>query len=63
MTVFRCSVCRVIVDVGTSAALSCAACGGSLTPSESATTQTVWDDDEPTERRPVDYAKTLEQRR
>jgi hypothetical protein len=63
MTVFRCSVCRVIVDVGTSAALSCAACGGALTPSESAVTSTVWDDDEPTERRTVDYAKELEQRR
>jgi hypothetical protein len=56
---FRCSACRFVVDVGSSAAFACAGCGGALTPSESAASGTVWDDDEPPERRPVNYASRI----
>jgi hypothetical protein len=62
--VFRCSQCRVIVDVARTSSLYCTSCGGALTLSESATTATVWDDDEPTARVPArDAAKLAEQGR
>jgi hypothetical protein len=47
----------MIVDVGTSAAARCASCGGPLVAG--AAPATVWDDDEPTQRRPSDYVSAL----
>jgi hypothetical protein len=51
----------MIVDVGTSAVARCASCGGPLVAG--AAPPTVWDDDDPTERRSPDYFKQLESSR
>jgi len=53
--------CRLLVDVATSSSARCAACGGLL--ENGAPAPTIWDDDDPTERRPTDYYKQLESRR
>jgi hypothetical protein len=55
--VLRCVSCRLLVDVATSSSTRCAACGGLL--EKGAPAPTIWDDDDPTERRPVDYADQL----
>lgn len=50
----------MLVDVAPSSSRRCAACGGPL--ERGAAPPTIWDDDDPTERRPVDYAAQLAKR-
>ena len=57
LPVLRCTSCRILVDVAASSAARCAGCGGPL--SKDAPASTIWDDDDPTERRPIDYAARL----
>ncbi|MCU1278214.1 MAG: hypothetical protein JWM53_1760 [bacterium] len=47
----------MIVDIGASAVARCASCGGPLVAGGAPAT--VWDDDEPTERRPTSYVDEL----
>ncbi|HEX8950626.1 MAG TPA: hypothetical protein VF945_02220 [Polyangia bacterium] len=59
MAVLRCSSCRMLVDVAPLSTLRCAACGGPL--DHALADPSIWDDD-PTERRPADYAEQLAMR-
>jgi len=59
LSVLRCSSCRILVDVAPSSSRRCAACGGPL--EHGLAEPTIWDDD-PTERRPTDYAEQLAKR-
>jgi methionyl-tRNA synthetase len=61
LAVLRCTHCRIIVDVATSSADRCAACGRRLEPG--CAPATIWDDDDPTERRPPDYFEQLARQR
>ena len=58
--VLRCTQCRLLVDAAPASSRRCAACGGPL--DEGAAPATIWDDDDPTERRPTDYAEQLVKR-
>jgi hypothetical protein len=58
VSVLRCANCRLLVDAVPSSAPRCAACGGPL-EQRNKVTHTIWDDDDPTERRPTDYVKRL----
>jgi hypothetical protein len=60
LAVLRCTHCRILVDVATSSSTRCAACGGTL--EEGGPIPTIWDDDDPTQRRPVDYFDQLASR-
>ncbi|HEY2749512.1 MAG TPA: hypothetical protein VGL86_33060 [Polyangia bacterium] len=57
MSVLRCQSCRILVDVSPSSTMCCAACGGPL--EHGAPPATIWDDDDPTVRRPISYASDL----
>lgn len=59
LPVLRCTRCRLLVDAGSSSARRCAACDGPL--ERGLADPTIWDDD-PTERRPADYAEQLSKR-
>jgi hypothetical protein len=61
LSVWRCHSCRILVDVSASSSLRCSACGGPLERGAAPAT-TVWDDDDPTERRPISYADDLARR-
>jgi hypothetical protein len=60
LPVLRCTSCRILVDVAASSVARCAGCGGPL--SKDAPASTIWDDDDPTERRPIDYFAQLASR-
>jgi len=60
LAVLRCTHCRILVDVASSSSRRCASCGGPL--EHGAAPPTIWDDDDPTERRPIDYAAQLAKR-
>jgi hypothetical protein len=57
LSVLRCQSCRIIVDVASGTTLRCAACGGPL--EHAAAPPTIWDDDDPTVRRPISYADNV----
>jgi hypothetical protein len=61
LSVLRCQSCRILVDVAPSSSMRCAACGGRL--EEGAAPPTIWDDDDPTERRPISYVDELARRK
>jgi hypothetical protein len=51
----RCARCRLLVEIAPDPGVrACAACGG---PLEKRVAVTIWDDEDPTDRRPIDYAK------
>jgi len=54
LTVSRCQSCRLLVDVAPSSTMRCAACGGPL--EHAGAPATIWDDDDPTVRKPISYA-------
>ena len=61
LAVLRCTQCRILVDVASAHVARCAACGGPL--AEAVAPPTVWDDEDPTERRPISYVADLARRR
>jgi len=61
LAVLQCTQCRILVDVASAHVARCAACGGPL--AESSAPTTIWDDEDPTERRPISYLDDLKRRR
>jgi hypothetical protein len=61
LAVLRCTQCRILVDVATAHVARCAACGGPL--AEFGPVPTIWDDDDPTDRRPITYVDDLRRAR
>jgi len=60
LSVLRCQSCRILVDVSSASTARCSACGGPL--EHASAPPTIWDDDDPTVRRPVDYVDQLARR-